>query len=258
MTPARTRFSAAVAALLFSLLATPVSAADITLLSPGAMMSSLKELVPQFEAASGHKVTVTYSPALAIADRVRKDEATATLVIVGEGSANSLDKLGKLAAGSKTVIARVGVGVFVRRGDPKPDIGTVETFTRALMTAKVIAYSDPALGGSASNYVSELLAKLDVTGSIKSRVKLATQYRSLANFVAAGGVDFGLNQITEIRADARLELVGPLPAPLQRYTNYAAGIVATADNQSAGKELIGFLASPAASRVMQGNGFEPR
>ena len=238
--------------------AAPARAADITLLSPGAMMSSLRKLIPQFEAASGQKVTVTYSPALAIAERTRKDEAAATVVIVGEGSANALEKLGKLAAGSKTVIARVGVGVFVRRGDPKPDISTVDAFTHALMTAKVIAYSDPALGGSASNYVSELLAKLDVTGSIKSRVKLATQYRSLANFVAGGGVDFGLNQITEIRADDRLELVGPLPAPLQRYTNYAAGIVATAANQGAGKELIDFLASPAASEVMRGNGFEPR
>ena len=243
---------------LLSTLATPALAADITLLSPGAMMSSLKQLIPQFEASSGHKVTVTYSPALAIAKRARTDEAAATVIILGEGSADALEKLGKLVAGSKTVIARVGVGVFVRRGDPKPDISTVEAFTHALMNAKVIAYSDPALGGSASNYVSELLAKLDVAGSIKSRTKLATQYRSLANFVAAGGVDFGLNQITEIRADARLELVGPLPGPLQRYTNYAAAVVASAASQGAGKELIDFLASPAASDVMRGNGFEPR
>jgi molybdate transport system substrate-binding protein len=259
VTPSRTCFAAAIAVpALLLVVAAPALAADITLLSPGAMMSSLKELIPQFQAASGHKVTVTYSPALAIADRTRKDDAAATVVIVGEGSANALDKLGKLAAGSKTVIARVGVGVFVRRGDPKPDISTVDAFTRALTTAKVIAYSDPALGGSASNYVNELVAKLDITGSIKPRVKLATQYRSLANFVATGGADFGLNQITGIRADARLELVGPLPAPLQRYTSYVAGVVATADNQSAGRALIDFLASPAASNVMQGNGFEPR
>jgi len=255
----RTLLGAAISATaLLSTLAVPAMAADITLLSPGAMMSSLKQLIPQFETASSHKVTVTYSPALAIADRISKDSAAATVVILGEGSADALEKLGKLVIGSKTVIARVGVGVFVRRGDPKPDISTVEAFTHALMSAKVIAYSDPALGGSASNYVSALLVKLDVTGSIKSRIKLATQYRSLANFVAAGGVDFGLNQITEIRADARLELVGPLPAPLQRYTNYAAGVVAVAGDQGAGKELIDFLASPAASSVMQGNGFEPR
>jgi molybdate transport system substrate-binding protein len=67
-----------------------------------------------------------------------------------------------------------------------------------------------------------------------------------------------LNQSTEIRAGARLELVGPLPAPLQRYTTYAAAVVASAADQAAGKELINFLASPGASSIMQGNGFEPR
>jgi molybdate transport system substrate-binding protein len=248
------------AAVLFWTSAAPdhAVAAEIKLLSPGAMMSSLKQLIPQFEQASGHKIAVTYSPALAIADRIKNGEAAADLAIMGEGSADALEKLGKLAAGSKIVIARVGVGVFVRRGDPKPDISTVDAFARALINAKTIAYSDPALGGSASNYVSSLLASLDITGSIKSRTKLATRYRSLADFVAGGGADFGLNQIAEIVADPRLELVGPLPGPLQRYTNYAAALVATGSNQAAGKELVDFLASPAASHVMKSRGFEPR
>jgi molybdate transport system substrate-binding protein len=232
-------------------------AADIKVLSPGAMMSSLKELVPQFEASSGHKVTVSYSPALALAERIKNDEA-ADVVILGGGSAENLEKLGKLVAGSQTVIGRVGVGVFVRRGDPKPDISTAEAFTRALTNAKAITYSDPALGGTASNYVASLLASLDVTGSIKERTKLATRYRSLADFVAGGNADFGLNQIAEIAADPRLELVGPLPAPLQRYTNYTAALVAIGSNQDAAKDLIDFLASRAASEIMKARGFEPR
>src|SRR5262249_8758427 len=142
--------------------------------------------------------------------------------------------------------------------DPRPDIGTIDAFTRAVMNAKVIAYSDPTLGGTASNYVSDLLGSLDITGSIKSKTKLATQYRSLANTVASGGVDFGLNQITEILPATRLELVGPLPAAVQRYTNYTAAVPTVSGNQGPGKELIDFLASPAASEVMQSHGFEPR
>jgi molybdate transport system substrate-binding protein len=253
------RASATAVAVLLGILAAPrpILAEEITLLSPGAMMRSLKQLVPQFENTSKHKVMVAYLPARAIAERVRASKGAGDVVILGADSVEALEKLGKLAAGT-TVIARTGVGVFVRRGDPRPDISSVEAFTRALMIAKVIAYSDPALGGSASNYVSELLAKLDVAGSIKSKVKLATQYRSLANMVAAGGVDFGLNQIAEIRADARLELVGPLPGPLQRYTDYAAGIVTGGMNQSAGKELIDLLASPAAADIMRDSGFESR
>jgi molybdate transport system substrate-binding protein len=233
-----------------------VSAAELKLLSPGAMMSSLKQLTPQFETASGHKVAVTYSPALALADRVKEGEV-ADVVILGEGPAAALERLGRLVAGSRTVIGRVGVGVFVRRGDPKPDIGTVEAFTRALMNATAITYSDPALGGSASNYVSSLLASLDITGSIKSKITLATKYRSLADFVAGGGADFGLNQIAEIVADPRLELVGPLPAEVQRYTHYTAAVIALSGNQDAAKDLIAFLASTAASDVMKVRGFEP-
>jgi molybdate transport system substrate-binding protein len=227
--------------------------ADITLLTPGALMSSLKELVPAFEKTSGRKVAVTLSPALAVARRIQEGE-TFDVAIMGERSADDLEKLGRLSG--KTVVARVRVGVFVRRGDPKPDIGTVEAFKRALMNAKVIAYSDPTL--SASTYVSGLLDSLDPTGALRAKTKLATQYRSLADFVANGGADFGLNQITEIRADPRLELVGPLPGPLQRYTNYAAGVVAAGGNPSAGAALIDFLGSSAAADVMRSHGFEPR
>ena len=234
----------------------PAMADEIKVLSPGAMMSSLKELVPQFEASSGYKVAVTYSPALALAERIKDDEP-ADVVILGGGPAENLEKLGKLVAGSSTVIGRVGIGVFVRRGDPKPDISSVDAFMQALVSAKVIAYSDPALGGTASNYVASMLTLLDVTGSIKEKTKLAARYRSLADFVAGGNADFGLNQIAEIAADPRLELVGPLPAPLQRYTNYTAALVAIGRNQGAARDLIDFLASPAASEIMKSRGFEP-
>jgi molybdate transport system substrate-binding protein len=233
-----------------------VLAAEIRLSSPGAMMSSLKQLVPQFEKSSGHKVTVTYAPALALAERIKNGES-GDVVILGEGPADALLKAEKLVAGSKAVIARVGVGVFVRRGDPKPDVSTFDSFKRALMSAKIITYSDPSLGGTASNYVSGLLDSLDVTGSIKPKIKMAVQYRSIADFVANGGADFGLNQIAEILADPRLELAGPLPDPIQRYTHYTASLVAIGDNQSAARELIVFLASPAASDAMRGKGFEP-
>jgi molybdate transport system substrate-binding protein len=231
-------------------------AAEIKLLSPGAMMSSLKQLTPQFEKSSGHKVIVTYSPALALADRIKNGES-ADVVILGEGPADALLQTGRLVAGSKAVIARVGVGVFVRKGDPKPDVSNFDAFNRALISAKIITYSDPSLGGTASNYVRDLLDSLDVTGAIKSKTRLAVQYRSIADFVANGGADFGLNQIAEIVADPRLELVGPLPDPIQRYTYYTASVVAIGDNPGAGKELIEFLASPAASDAMRSRGFEP-
>jgi molybdate transport system substrate-binding protein len=246
----------ALTASLLSIVARPAMADELKLLTPGAVLSSLKELVPAFEQSSGHRVQVTLSPALAVADRVKNDEAF-DIVITGKGSADALEKLSKLTAGSTTVIARVGVGVFVRRGDPKPDVSSADAFKRALMNAKVIVYSDPALGGSASNYVHELIAKLDTTGEIKPKIKLAVEYRSIANTVAAGGVDLALNQVAEIVADARLELVGPLPAPYQRYTNYAAGVITTSRSQDASRQFIAFMATPEAAAIMRRRGFEP-
>src|SRR5262245_60692356 len=246
-----------VMALLPCLLATAgVDAAEIMLVSPGAVSSSLAELIPQFEQLSGHKVTVRYSPALALADRIGRGEA-ADVAILGEPAADKLQQAGTLVAGSKVVIASVGVGVFVRRGAAKPEIGTVDAFQRAIAQAQAIAYSDPALGGTAANYVGGLMASLAAAGAIKAKTRLTAPSRPLADFVVAGGADFGFTQITEILADPRLELVGPLPEPIQYYTRYAAGLVASNKNQDPGKALIAFLASPAAAEVMRMEGFEP-
>ena len=235
--------------------AAPAGAADILLVSPGAMSSSLKELIPRFEQSFGHKVTVKYSPALALAERIRAGEA-ADVAILGEPAADDLQKAGRLVAGSKIVIAKVGVGVFVPRGAPMPDTGTADAFLAAVANARAIAYSDPALGGTAANHVDRLMASLDTTGAIRAKTRLTAPSKPLADFVVAGGADFGLTQITEIHADPRLELAGPLPGPFQYYTHYAASLVVTSTRQDIGQTLIGFLASPVAATVMRAKGFE--
>ncbi|MEA3022155.1 MAG: hypothetical protein QOK01_1007 [Alphaproteobacteria bacterium] len=232
-------------------------AADVILVSPGAVSSSLAELIPRFEQASGHKVGVAYAPALALADRIKNGEA-ADVAILGEPAADDLQRMARLVPGSKAVIATVGVGVFVRRDAAKPDITTADAFLRSLASARAIAYSDPALGGTAANHVGRLMESLDPTGAIKAKTKLTPPSRPLADFVVGGGADFGLTQITEILADPRLALVGPLPGPMQYYTHYAASLVASSTRQDIGRALIAYLASPAAAAVMQTKGFEPR
>ena len=102
------------------------------------------------------------------------------------------------------------------------------------------------------------MASLDTAGAIKAKTKLTPPSKPLADFVVAGGADFGLTQITEIHADPRLELVGPLPERFQYYTHYAASVVAVSAQRDTGKALIAFLASPAAAAVMRAKGFERR
>ncbi len=249
--------SAAAAILLFASAPDRAGAADLKILSPGATEGAFSELLPQFEKASGHKITINYGPVGGLAARVRKGEPV-DIVILSEPVAENLLKDGKTVAGSQVVVAKVGIGIFVRKGDPKPDISTAAAFARALTSAKVIAYADPKLGGSASILVDELMKSLDVTGSIGSRVKMVPPAKPLVDLVAAGGVDFGFQPISQIFLDPRIEYAGPIPAPYQHYTQYVASLVATSGRAEAYKALVDFLATPDAAAVLRSKGFEPR
>jgi molybdate transport system substrate-binding protein len=233
-----------------------LGAAEIKVFSPGSTEGAFSELLPRFEKASGHKITIEYGPVGALAARVRKGEAV-DVAILSEPATEELQKQGKLVVGSAVVIAKVGIGAFVRKGDPKPDISSVDAFLRALASARAIAYADPSLGGSTSILVGELMSSLDITGSIGPKTKLMPPAKPLLDLVAGGGADFGFNPISEILPDPRVELVGPLPAPIQKYTRYVASLVERSPQQDAFKALVAFLSSPEATAVLKAKGFEP-
>ena len=246
----------ATAALIYAIVfSNYASAAEIVIFSPGATESALRELIPQFENSSGYKVTIKYGPVGALADRLSKGQP-ADVAILSAPAAEKLRKQGTLVVGSEISIAKVGIGVFVRRGEPKPDISSIDAFVRSLAAAKVIAYANPALGGSTSILIGKLMNSLDATGSIQAKTKLTAPAKPLLDFIAGGGADFGFNPIAEILPDSRVELVGPLPAPMQKYTRYVATLVATSQQQDAFKALTTFLSLPAAIAVMEAKGFE--
>jgi molybdate transport system substrate-binding protein len=251
------RVASLAAAMLLSFAASNhLGAAEIKILSPGSTEGAFSELLPQFEKASGHKITIEYGPVGVLAARVAKGEAV-DVVILSEPATEALRKQGKLVAGTEAVVAKVGIGAFVRKGDPKPDISSVDAFLRALTSARVIAYADPTLGGSTSILVGDLMKSLDITGSIGTRTKLVPPAKPLLDLVAGGGVDFGFNPISEILPDPRVELVGPLPAPIQKYTRYVASLVEGSRQADAFKALISFLSSAEAAAVLKTKGFEP-
>jgi molybdate transport system substrate-binding protein len=235
---------------------TQVGAAELKVLSPGSTEGAFSGLIPQFEKASGHTIAITYGPVGALATRVGKGEAV-DVAILSEPATEDLRKLGKLVAGSEVVVAKAGIGAFVRKGDPKPDISTLAAFMKALTSARVIAYADPKLGGSSSILVGELMGSLDITGAIAPKTKLVPPAKPLLDLVAGGGVDFGFNPIPEILTDPRVELVGPLPAAVQKYTNYVASLVAGSQQGDVFKALVAYLASSEATAVLRAKGFEP-
>jgi molybdate transport system substrate-binding protein len=229
-------------------------AAEIKLLSASALHPAIDALIPDFEKSSGHKVTVAYGTAGAVADRVQKGEA-ADIVTSSVPMIDRLQAQGKVVAGDRVIIAKVGVGVFVRKGAAKPDISSADAFKRSMLAARSIAYPDPAGGGASGIYVASLLERLGIAAEMKPKTKLST-LETLYASVASGDVEIGFNQVSEILAQPTVELAGPLPSEIQNYTQFAPGIVTGSSQTDAARALVTFLSSPAAQTVLKAKGFE--
>src|SRR5947209_6501276 len=229
-------------------------AADIRLLSASALHPAIDALVPDFEKSSGHKVTVAYGTAGAVADRVQKGEA-ADIVLSSVAMIDRLQAQGKVVVGDRVIFAKVGVGAFVRKGAAKPDISSADAFKRSMLAARSIAYPDPAGGGASGIYVASLLERLGIAAEMKPKTKLAT-LETLYASVASGEIEIGFNQVSEILAQPTIELAGPLPRAIQNYTQFAPGIVAGSTQTDAARALVTFLSSSAAQTVLKAKGFE--
>jgi molybdate transport system substrate-binding protein len=186
---------------------------------------------------------------------VRKDEV-ADVVIVSSAQIDTLIREGKVVPGTRVDIAKVGVGVFVRKGAQKPDISSVEAFKRTLSAAKSIGYNDPAAGAPVSLYLIDLFDHLSIAAEMNQKTIVFKQRSERFEAVARGDVEIGFNQMSEIIAAPGIELVGSLPAAIQSYTQFASGIVAGGGNQAAAREFVAFIASPMARGVWKSKGFE--
>lgn len=229
-------------------------AAEIKLLCASALHPAIDAMLPDFEKSSGHRLTVGYGTAGAVADRVQRGEA-ADIVISSVQMIDRLQAQGKVVAGDRVIIAKVGVGAFVRKGAAKPDITSVDAFKRSMLAARSIAYPDPAGGGASGIYVASLLDRMGIAAEMKPKTRLTTLATLYAS-VASGDVEIGFNQVSEILAQPTVELAGPLPSAIQNYTQFVPGIVAGSSQTDAARALVTFLYSPAAKTVLKAKGFE--
>lgn len=229
-------------------------ATELKLLSASALHPAIDALIPDFEKSSGYKVRVDYGTAGAVAERVLKGE-TADMILSSVQAVDRLETQGKVVAGNRIVIAKVGVGAFVRKGAAKPDIGSADAFKRAMLAARSIAYPDPAGGGASGIYVANLLERMGIAGETKSKTRLST-LDTLYTSVASGEVEIGFNQVSEILAQPIVELIAPLPSDIQNYTQFAPGIITGSNQTDAVKALVAFLSSPASRTVLKAKGFE--
>jgi molybdate transport system substrate-binding protein len=227
-----------------------VSQARLKIFSGGAMRPLLRELVPRFERAYGVTVEVEFRLSAAL-KRAIQDGALFHVAILPRPELDELTACGAIVRDSVVNVARSTVGLAVRAGAPKPDIGDVDALRRALVQARSIAYSD----GPSGAYVAGLLAKLGIAEAVAAKVKRTSG--PVAELVARGEAELGMQQIVAILPVAGAELVGPLPAELQNVIVYAAGRSCAIFNAVGAMAFIGFMRAKESKQLMRANGLDP-
>ena len=237
-------------------------AADIKVLTAGAFKRVVLALVPEFEEQTGNKVVVENDTVGALTKRIEGGEAF-DLAVLTPAAVNDLSGKGKLVAGSRTNLGRVGVGVVVKEGTPKPDISSVEAFKKALLGAKSIAYVDPATGATTGIHLAKVMENLGIANELKPKTKLVSAAPGQGSprageAIVRGEAEIAMQPISELKEVDGIEVVGPLPAELQSPdTVYVAASPMISEQPIAAKALIDFLASPDAKAVYKAKGMEP-
>ncbi len=244
------RVIAAIVGLAWPLLAGEVQAAAIKVLASTAVKTTLEELGPQFEKATGNKVEIDFAPAAVLKAKI--DQGTAfDVAILTAPVTDGLAAEGKIDT-TRTTIAHSGIGVAIHRGAAKPDISTTEAFKRTLLNAKSVGFT---AAGATGAYLKTLFEKLGIAEELKPKLKLLQGAAGEA--AAAGEVEIGMTQISEILPYANAELVGPLPPDVQSYTYFSAAVSAASKEADVARAFIKFLAAPAALAVIKAKGMEP-
>ena len=239
------------------LLAGSADAAEVRVMISGGLTAAYNALVPEFERQTGNKVLTAYGPSMgttvnAIPVRLERGEPADVLIMVGY-ALGDLAKQGKVIADSRVDLVKSPIGIAVKAGAPKPDIASADAVKRALLAAKSVAYSDSASGV----YVStEMFAKLGIANEMKDKARKIPA-TPVGEIVAHGDAEIGFQQFSELKPVQGIDIVGPVPSELQKVTVFSAGIATGSKEPDAGKALIKFLTSPAASAQIVKSGLEP-
>jgi len=232
--------------------ASVAQSAELTVLTSQGVVSAVRDLAPAFEKASGHKVVVSFEAGPALMNKINTN-APADLVTHYPSAVDELIKQGKVLPGTRTDFARGGIGLAVKAGAPKPDISSPEAFKRAMLAAKSIAYSR---AGASGIYTAKLMERLGIADGMKPKTRLVDGV-PVAEIVAKGEAEIGLQQINVLLPIAGVDYVGPLPGNLQDYVEFAAGVLTVSKEPEAAKALARFMSSAEAVPLVRKSGMEP-
>jgi molybdate transport system substrate-binding protein len=232
---------------------TTADAAEIKVLSAGAVRAIITDLAQAFEQQTGNKVTLAFGTVGVT--RKRLAEEAADVVIMTDVAIDEASAQGAVVAGSRADIARTGMGVGIREGAPKPDISTPEAFKQALLAAKSITYVDPAQGATSGIHFAGVLKSLGIAEAMQPRTTLVPGGYP-AELVAEGKVEMVVHQISEIVPVKGVTLVGPLPKAVQKITTYSVGVAKKAEAPELARAFVAFLTSPATKAKLAAAGLD--
>ena len=231
---------------------TPMAhAAELKILAGGSTTGWLNELAPQFERATGHKLTIHFDSTPNLIK-----QATSTpfdLGVVPVDVFRNAEAKARFATGPTIDIARVGYGVIVRAGAPRPDIGTPDALKKTLLDAKSITYLPASAAGA---YVTSVFERLGIADAMKAKTLAQTSPGDIAKAVAKGDAELGVFLINVLTAQG-VELVGPFPGELQNDLVFTAAVAADTKQADAAKSFIAFLQTLDAAAVIRAKGMNP-
>jgi molybdate transport system substrate-binding protein len=228
--------------------------AKLKVMCARSMHKAVEALTRDFCARTGHDIALEFGTVGALQGRLAAGE-TADVLILGTAAIDKLEGDGALAPGSRADVVRTFVAVCIRNGAPTPNIATPEAFEQTLRNARVIALSDPSVGGSAGVYLAGLFERMGLTDMMKQKALLQPTGAEVARRVVEGKADIGLTLSGEIAAVAGAVIVGPLPPPFGNDTTYCAAISASSAVHGAAEAFIAALTAPTTRATWEHAGF---
>jgi molybdate transport system substrate-binding protein len=232
--------------------ATSLHAAELKVIAGGSMTASMKSIAPAFEKATGHKLVSHFDSTPNIISRINSGTPFDVVVVPVDVFKDAAAKA-HFAPGPTIDIARVGYGVIVRAGAPKPDISTPDAFKKALLAAPSIAFLPASAAGA---HVTKVFERLGISEEIKAKTKIQAAPAAIAPAVAKGEAELGVF-LTNVLVAPGVELVGPFPSDLQQELVFSSAIAADTKEADAAKALIDYLKSPAAKDIIKAAGMTP-
>jgi molybdate transport system substrate-binding protein len=231
-----------IATMLVSLTGT-AQAAEVRVLSVGAVQNAVRALAADFAKESGHQAIFTIGSPATVMQKI-KDGETYDAVIVSEPAMDQLDKDGIVNPESRVRLAVTGLGVAVRAGAAVPNLSTPDAFKQALLNAKSIVYGDPTLPNQSGEKAEKILTKAGLLDTLKPKLKIVPGQAVSQEMIAKGEVEMGLYNVSEIPEGKGLQLAGAVPPQLQINTAYEGALMSDGSVPEAARAFIRFMAEP--------------